>query len=300
MQILVMMAATLRMHGRETNVLRLIVPIVGLLTLATLCSSASLVKGASILTAVFFVLNVVSLAIIFPLSYGVSVMCCQLVQSYFSSGMLSALMLYYGILFFRLFGALGAFVPFCFFLGFGMVAVESLKETGCFRDGLFTCRAIYVIDSERYISLSLPQVLKTVYKELVAVLTLTIAAVVITVSLAKHTEVFIGLSHFSYFFQVGIFFCNIAADSYAAMAVACSVMLSAVIALFSVQLSPTVACTLLMLMYVAYFSAHNCVLRILRRKLSRGINQPAISIIVGGVCNIALTLVFLELNKCQI
>lgn len=300
LQVWIVLVAVVKMQGREMKVVRVIVPAIGLLTLATLCSSSSLVNGASVLTAVFFVLNLMCLAVLFPLTYGVSLMCCQLVQSYFSSGMLAALMVYYGILFFKIFGALGAFVPFCFFLGFGMLALESLKQTNCFRDGLFSCRAIYVIDSERYVTLGLGQILKKTYRELICLFLLTLSAVVITVCLAKHTEVFIGLSQFNYFFQVGIFFCNIATDSYAAMTTACCVMLSAAIALFCVELSPATSCTVLVLMYAAYFSAQNCGLRILRRNLCKGINQPMVSVIIGSLCNLALTLVFSEFNKCQI
>lgn len=300
LQICIMIAAVIKFYGKEMKIIKIAVPTAGVLTVATLCASSSLINEADILTCIFFLLNVFCLSAIFPISYGVALMCCQLIQSYFSSGMLAALLVYYGILFFRVFGALGAFVPFCFFLGFGVVSLEYLKRAGCFKDGLFSCRAIYVIDSERYVTHGFGQVLKKTWRELLIVFVLTTAIVSITLCMATHTEVMFGLSQFSYLFQIGIFFCDIAIDSYIAMVVAVIIMISSATILFCVQLSPVISCIALVLMYMAYFSAQNSTLRIIRRNLSKGINQPVISIIVGSICNLALTIVFLILNKCQI
>lgn len=303
LQVLILLAALIKFKSFKNVAIPTLAPISMAFALFTLYLFTLFPKTDKAAPAVplMFLITLLCTAIIFPIIYSAVYLCNAVVQSYFSAGMFSGIMIYYGVLFYNIFGNLGAFIPFCAYLGFGTYAFETLKKNCSFQEGLFACRAIYVFDSDKYVKYGLLKILSSIYKELLAIFVTVAAMCVITACLHVSTPHFIGLSTYNYIFLVGLFFCaETSLDSFIAYAICLIFTGCFSILLFTLNIPHAVACGIIVSMYVAYFSALNCLIKIMRRTLKRGINTPCFTLVIVCLCNIALSCVFLILNKCQV
>lgn len=300
MQSVILTVSTLKFGRYCDRIVHVATPTAAVFTLCT-AYSLNFVERPFLIVG-FFLVTLFILSAIFPILYTTVYLCGEIYQSYFALGGMTAMMIYYTILFFNIFGKSGTLIPFMAMLGFGMYAFQVLKKNAAFAEGLFARRAIYILDSERYMKYSLWTMCREIWRELATMIALTVAMVVLCICFFVYTDVMAALGNYTFLFCVGVFFCGeVSAASYICTLIfACLLFISSGVLFWVENMDVCLATALLIFTYMAYCCAITSCLKIIRITLKRGINVPAFNVILCCLCNLCLTVVFLAFNKCSI
>lgn len=267
--------------------------------------SASLIFGytskvLNIGIPIFFIVTAAILSLWVPVTYEVVYLMPVVTHGYYECGILLSSSVYYLFVYYRLFTTPLFMLPFAMFLGFGFYALRLLQNHDAYYVALNKHRAIFSQKSNRYIRLPLYQIVYHIAMELFLVGILTLSIIVLSVTLTLYTDVMYGLSVYLFLFSFGNLCCGGLSYESQFLSLMYSVamgILATVLYVFGKGITPEILSCLVALLFILYFNAMGCQFYIMRQKLNRGVNAPKMILLVCLICNIALSVTLLALNK---
>lgn len=247
-----------------------------------------------------FVLNALLLSLWVPITYQCVYLCPYMIQRYYENGFLSATMLYYIIVFYRIYMTPVFLAPFCLFVVAGLYAFKYFCKHPYFETGLERRRAIFVEKSHKYVCHSFSCSIGLVKKELLAIACLLIIIVGMVICLSIYTDYMYGLGLYLFVYYFGtLSCCGLVTKSQVAVLLytGVSAVITTLIFLIGDKYSHALGGGLISLLFLIFFHAVGCELSMIRHKLSKAINGPMLTLFCAMLCNFVISVTLLMINK---
>ncbi|AMA67415.1 envelope protein UL43 [Vespertilionid gammaherpesvirus 1] len=249
--------------------------------------------SAHITVPLIFSVNLVLLSIWLPVTFETVYLCSGNLHTYFQFGFYIGIMTYYILLFYKSLTSYFLLVPLTAFLTLGVYAHGVLKSQESFKKGLFNCKAIFINKDNLYIRHRVGVVFSLVGAEVFLVSVLTIATIIIIMTVGLYTNVFatintyILLCHFASLCCGGLNF-----PAHWATLLYCVVGSIATSLIFVLKNSIELQSCFFFLTFLCFTNAINCEFSLAHIKLSRGVNGPKIVLFLCLVVNIFISISF--------
>nr|UQT63780.1 ORF58 [Human gammaherpesvirus 8]UQT63949.1 ORF58 [Human gammaherpesvirus 8] len=223
-----------------------------------------------------------------------------IVHRYYELGFCGAFMVYYLLLFKKVFVSGVFWLPFIVFLVGGLLAFRHLEQHVYIRAGMQRRRAIFIMPG-KYITYSVFQAWAYCRREVVVFVTLLLATLISTASIGLLTPVLIGLDKYMTLFYVGLLSCvGVSVASRRALFVLlplAAVLLTLVHILGSGPDMLLVRSCLCCLFLVSMLAAMGVEIQLIRRKLHRALNAPQMVLALCTVGNLCISCLLSVINK---
>lgn len=209
-------------------------------------------------------------------------------------------MVYYLLLFKKVFVSGVFWLPFIVFLVGGLLAFRHLEQHVYIRAGMQRRRAIFIMPG-KYITYSVFQAWAYCRREVVVFVTLLLATLISTASIGLLTPVLIGLDKYMTLFYVGLLSC-VGVSVASRRALFALLPLAAVLLTLVHILGPgpdmlLVRSCLCCLFLVSMLAAMGVEIQLIRRKLHRALNAPQMVLALCTVGNLCISCLLSVINK---
>ncbi|QDQ69269.1 envelope UL43 [Colobine gammaherpesvirus 1] len=247
-----------------------------------------------------YILNLLMLAPYVPVTARVAYLAPPVAHRYYQLGFCGAFIVYYLLMFKRIFVSRVFWLPFIVFLIGGFLALLNLQSHSTVGVGKQRRRAIFMLP-RKYVTYSWQHAWELCRREITVFAMLVATTVAATMSTGMVTHAMTGLNKYLSLFCVGLFG-RIGISFCGPRKLLFYVPLATVLLTLLHVLGPTSetlanGAYLFLLFYIVMLEAMDCVIITVRHKLSRAINGPDITLSLCSVGNLLLTCVLYLVNK---